>query len=186
MKRATDRPMHHVWFAQSSSPASHCLVFAFALITSSTLGEEPLRSCTLDTQIMHFGHTSCFLFRLRGFLSSPLPASTFATSSAQIENKFKDKEELEQWLTAFGRHQVKTLCVRAPRNHRLYTLDTRAVSCLPFVTHSVAWFLSSLLPASTFATSSSRIYNKFNEKEELEQWLTAFGCRDQESAVDQF
>ena len=252
--------MHQVWFAQSSSPASHCLVFAFALLTSSTPCERPLRSCTLDTQIMHFGHMRCFLSALcysfarvvfvfaftfatsavqmenkfkdkeefeqwltalgrhqvkslcdraltrhrlcildtravsclpfvtlsrAWFLSSPLPASTFATSSAQIENKFKDKQEFEQCLTAFGRHQVKNLCDRALWRHRLCTLDTRAVSCLPFVTLSRAWFLSSPLPASTFATSSSQIENKFKEKEECEQWLTAFGCRDQEKEVDQ-
>ena len=260
MKRATDRPMHHVRFAQSSSPASHCLIFALALLTSSTPCEKPLRSCTLDTQIMHSGDMRCLLsalcysfahvvfvfaftfatsaaqiehklkdkeefeqwltafgrHRVIGicdcalwrhrlctldtravsclpfftlsralFLSLPFPASTFATSSSQIENKFKDKEKFEQWLTAFGRHQVKKLCDRAVWRHRLCTLDTRAVSCLPFVTLSRAWFLSSPLPASTFATSSSQIEINFNEKEECEQWLTAFGCRDQEKEVDQ-
>ena len=65
-----------------------------------TPGEEPLPSCTLDTHIMHFGQraVSCLPFvtlSVAWFLSSPLPASTFATSSSKIENKFKDKEEFE-------------------------------------------------------------------------------------------
>ena len=97
-----------------------------------------LRLCTFDTRAV-----SCLPFVTISrvwLLSSPLPASTFATSSAQIENKFQDKEEFEQWLTAFGRHQVKNLCDRALWRHRLCTLDTRAVSCLPFVTLSRAWF----------------------------------------------
>ena len=74
---------------------------------------------------------------------------------------------------------------RALWRHRLCTLDTRAVSCLPFVTLSHAWFSALHLPASTFGTSSSQIENKFKDKEECEQWLTAFGCRDQEEKVDQ-
>ena len=69
--------------------------------------------------------------------------------------------------------------------HRLCILDTRAASCLPFVTLSVTRFLSSPLPASSFATSSPQIEIKFKDKEEFEQWLTAFACRDQEKAVDQ-
>ena len=139
--------------------------------------------CTLDTRAV-----SCLPFVTLSrawFLSSPLPAFTFATSSAQIENNFKDKEEFKQWLTAFGRHLVKNLCDRALWRHRLCTLDTRAVSCLPFVTLSRAWFLSSPLPAPTFGTSSSQIENKFKDKEECKQCLTAFGCRDQEKEVDQ-
>ena len=169
--------MHQVWFAQSSLPASHCLVFAFALLTSSTPCEKPLRSCTLNTQIMHFGHMRCFLSALCYSLARVVFVFTFtfATSAAQIENKYKDKEEFEQWLTAFGRHEVKNLCDRALWRHRLCTLDTRAVSCLPFATFSSAWLLSSPLPASTFATSSAQIENEFKDKEEFEQWLTAFG-----------
>ena len=70
--------------------------------------KKRLRSCTLDTQIMHFGHMRCFLSALYYSFARVVfvLAFTFATSAAQIENKFKDKEELEQWLTAFGRHQV--------------------------------------------------------------------------------
>ena len=157
MKCATDRPMHQIWIAQSSPPASHCLVFAFPLVTSSTPGKKCLRSCTFDTQTMHFGHTSCFLSALcyslvALFLSSPLPASTFATSSAQIENKFKDKEEFEQWLSAFGRHQVNNLCDHALWRHRLCTLNTCAVSCLPFVTLSFCGFCLRLcLPLFNFS-----------------------------------
>ena len=126
---------------------------------------------------MHFGHMRCFLSALCYSFARVVFvfAFTFATSAAQVKNKFKDKEECEQWLKAFGRHQVKDLCDRALWRHRFCTLDTRAVSCLPFVTLSRAWFLSSSLPASTFATSSAQIENKFKDKEEFEQWLTAFG-----------
>ena len=100
--------MHQVWFAQSLA-ASHCLVFAFALLTSSTPCEKPLRSCTLDTQIMRFGHMRCFLSALCYSFARVVFvfAFTFVTSAAQLGNKFKDKEQFEQWLTAFGRHQVK-------------------------------------------------------------------------------
>ena len=136
MKCATDRPMHQVWFAQSLSPARHCLVFAFALVTSSTPCEKSLRSCTFETQIMHFGHTRCFLSALcysfvAWLLSLPLLASTFATSSAQIETKFKDKEAFKQWLTAFGRHQVKNLCDRALWRHRRFLVCPLLLFRLP-------------------------------------------------------
>ena len=161
MKYATDRPMHQVWFAQSSSPASHCLVFAFALVTSSTPCETPLRSCTLNTQIMHFGHTSFFLSALcysfvAWFLSSPLPASTFATSSAQIETSSSSRptglffqfisilSEIQQILmqfnsnggcnliTASSLHQLWFDClqcvIRVLRNSELPASDTSDTS----------------------------------------------------------
>ena len=136
---------------------------------------------------MHFGHTRYFLSALCYSFARVVFVFAFACLHLrhQIGNRFKDKEEFEQWLTAFGRHQVKNLCDRALWRHRLCTLDTRAFSCLPFVTLLRAWFLSSPLPASTFATSSSQIENKFKDEEECEQWLTAFGCRDQEKEVDQ-
>ena len=78
--------MHQVWFVQSSSPASHCVVFAFALLTSSTPCEKPLRSCTLDTQITHFGHMRCFLSALcYSFVRVVFVfAFTFATRAAQM------------------------------------------------------------------------------------------------------
>ena len=154
------RPATALFLRLHYSPAPHSV----KSLCNRALGTH--RLCTSDTRVV-----SCLPFvtlSVAWFLSLPLPASTFATSSAQMENEFKDREELEQWLTAFRRRQVKNLCDRAlwsARRHRLSTLDTRAVSCLPFVTVSFAWFLSSPLPACTFATSSAQIENKFKDKD---------------------
>ena len=145
-----------------------------------TPDEKPLRSCTLETQIMHFRHTHCFLSALCysfargvfvfGFACLPLRHQLCANSK-QVEGRGRIRTVADCIRQTPGE---KNPCNGALWRHRVCTLDKRAVSCLRFVTLSRAWFLSLPLPASTFATSSAQIENKFKDEEEFEQWLTAF------------